>query len=167
MLARAVVQPAITKGLLDEGAASVDQFDRLMRARVVGGEALRMKVWNEDGKVIYSDEPRLIGEKFTLEEDQKEVFETGVSHGDLSDLSERENQFEAPLGRVLEVYTRVDGPNGQPLLFEVYYDGGRISERTSDLTRAFMPVTLGGVLLLLLLTVPLVYLLATLERLGS
>ncbi len=160
LLARAVVQPALTSGLLSGGAADVDRFDRLMRARVVGGEALRVKIWNSDGVVIYSDEPRLIGDQFTLDADQREVLDSGVSHAALSNLTERENRYERPLGQVLEVYTPVDGPKGEPLLFEVYYSGDQIAERTSQLTRAFQPVTVGGVVLFLLFTVPLVFLLA-------
>ena len=110
LLARAVVQPALTAGVMSRGAADVDRLDRLMRARVIGGEALRVKVWDEDGTVIYSDEPRLIGDRFVLDDEEREVLESGQSHAELSTLTSPENRYEQPLGRVLEVYTPVDGP---------------------------------------------------------
>lgn len=160
LLARAVVQPALTAGLMSRGAADVDRFDRLMRSRVTGGEALRVKLWDSEGVIIYSDEPRLIGDEFALDEEEREVLDSGVSHGELSNVTSPENQFEQPLGRVLEVYTAVDGPDGEPLLFEVYYEDDGVAERRAEIVRAFQPVTVGGILLFLVLTVPLVYLLA-------
>ena len=39
----------------------------------------------------------------------------------MSDLRRRENKFETEEGGLLEVYTRIDSPEGEPLLFEAYY----------------------------------------------
>ena len=55
---------------------------------------------------------------------------------------------------------RSTGPAGEPLLFEVYYADDGVAERRAEILRAFQPLTVGGILLFLLLTVPLVYVLA-------
>jgi two-component system NarL family sensor kinase len=160
LLARTVVQPALTTDLLDTSAADVDQFDRLMRARVLSDEVVRVKVWDANGTVVYSDEPRLIGEQFELEDEQLSVLADGGTDAEVSDLTRSENQYEQPLGRVLEVYTRVEAPDGEPLLFELYFSYDDVARRTDQVLSAFRPITVGGILLFLLLTAPLVWLLA-------
>ena len=159
LLATTVVEPALSHGLLTTQAGDVDRFDRLVRSRVVGGEVVRVKVWDENGTIIYSDEPRLIGDTFTLGDDQLEVLNNGGSNAEVSDLSKSENEFERQLGQVLEVYTRVRAPGGEPLLFEVYLTDTNLQARADELYGLFRPLTVGGILLFLVLTTPLVWVL--------
>ena len=160
LLAHAVIQPALSAGVVGAQAADLDQFDRLVRQRVQDGEVLRVKLWNSAGEVVYSDEPRLIGERFELGDEQLRVLEFGGTDAEVSDLTKSENQYEQPLGRVLEVYTRVSAPDGEPLLFELYFPYDDVARRTDQVLAAFRPITVGGILLFLALTVPLVWLLA-------
>lgn len=160
LLARTVVQPALTHGLVTAEAADIDRFDRLVRRAVGDTDVLRVKVWNADGMVVYSDEPRLIGQQFALGDDQQRVLTGGGSAAEVSNLGRSENTFERPLGRVLEVYTRVETPDGQPLLFEVYYAYTDVVVRADRLVAAFRPISVGAVLVFLLLAVPIVWLLA-------
>ena len=160
VLAESVVQPAIPRGLVDQEAASVDQFDRLIRHRVLVGEVLRVKIWDQAGTVIYSDEPRLIGDQFVLDEESLAILRDGGAAAEVSDLSKPENPFEEPLGRLVEVYTQILSPEGEPLLFEAYFSYENVERRSETVLSAFRPITVGGILLFLLLTVPLVWLLA-------
>ncbi len=160
LLARAVVQPALGTGVLEAEAAEVDRFDRLVRQRVHDGEVLRVKVWDARGNIVYSDEPRLIGEQFVLGDEERAVLASGGTDAEVSDLAKSENQYEKPLGRVLEVYTRVTAPDGEPLLFELYFPYDDVARRTDQVLAAFRPITVGGILLFLALTVPMVWLLA-------
>jgi two-component system NarL family sensor kinase len=159
LLASTVVEPSLSSGLLTTAPGELDKFDRLIRSRVLGGDIVRVKVWDEDGLIIYSDEPRLIGQTFTLGAEQLEVLSNGGSDAELSDLSRSENEFENQLGQVLEVYTRVLAPNGDPLLFELYLDDTNLQARADQLFNLFRPLTVGGILLLLVLTTPLVWVL--------
>jgi len=52
-----------------------------------------------------------------------------------------ENQFETHFGRLLEVYTRVQTPDGQPLLFEAYFSYEDVSRRSAEVLRSFRPIT--------------------------
>ena len=52
-----------------------------------------------DGEIVYSDEPRLIGDQFALGDEEREVLEIGRSVTlELSDSDERENRYEQPSG---------------------------------------------------------------------
>ena len=73
-----------------------------------------------DGRVVYSDEPRLIGTRYALDDAKREVLRTGTTRAELSDLSGPENQFERGQGDLYEVYLPVRAPDGTQLLFETY-----------------------------------------------
>jgi signal transduction histidine kinase len=160
LIADAVIEPALSSGLLTTDAGDLDKFDRLVRSRVVGGEIIRVKIWDANGQIIYSDEPRLIGETFTLGPEQQQVLDNGGSDAEVSDLSKSENEYENQLGQVLEVYTRVVAPNGDPLLFELYLTDTNLQARADELYSLFRPLTVGGILLFLIVTTPLVWLLS-------
>lgn len=160
LLAETVIEPALSAGLLDTEAGDLDRFDRLVRSRVISGEVVRVKVWAGDGRIVYSDEPRLIDQAFPLGEDEQEVLDSGGSDAEVSDLSRSENSYDQQLGRVLEVYTRVEAPGGEPLLFELYLTDANLEARADELFRLFRPLTVGGLLLFLLLTTPLVWVLS-------
>ena len=160
LLAETVAEPALSSGLLDTQAGDLDRFDRLVRTRVLRGEVVRVKVWDAEGRIVYSDEPRLIDQTFALGADQREVLANGGSDAEVSDLSKSENTLDQQLGRVLEVYSRIEAPSGEPLLFELYLSDDNLKARADELYRLFRPLTVGGLLLFLLLTTPLVWVLS-------
>ena len=158
LIAQTAIEPALSSGLLDTSAGDLDRFDRFVRGRILEGDVVRVKVWNSDGVVVYSDEPRLIGQQFALDDHQLSVLTNGGSEAEVSDLARSENDFDQQLGQVLEVYTLVEAPSGEPLLFELYLTDDNLQERADELFGLFRPLTVGGILLFLLLTTPLVWL---------
>src|SRR6185312_14441013 len=54
----------------------------------------RVKIWAADGTVLYSDVPQLIGKKYTLGAEEREILEKGGAEAELSDLSKPENRYE-------------------------------------------------------------------------
>lgn len=147
-------------GLVDLRSASLDRFDRLAVSRILVGDVLRVKIWDKDGRIVYSDQTELIGESFGLGAEELDVLLRGGTDAEVSDLSEPENRFETGFGRLLEVYTQIWSPEGEPLLFEVYYSYDLVSEEGADVLDAFRPITIAGLLLFAGLTGPLVWALA-------
>lgn len=156
-LGQSVVEPAITRGLVYGDEEAVERFDRVIHERLRVDAVRRLKLWSTDGTVVYSDEPQLIGDRFPLAEEQREVLERGGSDAEVSDLSRAENEFEAGSGKVVEVYTRVTSPEGDPLLFETYFSLSDVNSRKDEIIRSFRPVTLTGTLVLAVLAAPLVW----------
>jgi signal transduction histidine kinase len=116
---------------------------------------MRVKVWAPDGRIVYSDEPRLIGAQYALGADDREALEDGATRAELSDLSRPENRYERSEGRVLEVYRLIRTPAGAPLLFETYSSYRDATARETDIWYRFAPISVGVLLLLLILQVPL------------
>ncbi len=116
---------------------------------------VRVKLWTSTGRIVYSDEPQLVGAIYPLGADEQEALETGVSRADVSDLSAPENRFERSAGPLLEVYLPVHTPSGTPLLFETYSRYSSVKARTREVWLAFAPITFGSLLLLQIVQVPL------------
>lgn len=160
VVAHSVAEPAIPVGLVDGEAAAVDRFDRTVLSRLLVGRILRVKIWDGDGTIVYSDKVQLIGEQFDLDEEELEIVANGGSAADVSDLDEPENRFERGQGKLLEVYTQVRSPSGEPLLFEAYFPYSDVTRRSADIASDFRPITIAGLVIFLLLTSPLVWVLA-------
>jgi two-component system NarL family sensor kinase len=168
LLGRSVAEPAIPRGLVDGDPGAVDRFDRAVLRRLLVGDVQRIKIWRSDGTIVYSDQTRLIGSRYPLGEDELEILEHGGSDAEISDLGEPENRFEKKSsGGLLEVYSRVQSPEGEPLLFEAYYSLADIAARRQQVYDAFQPIALGGLLVLVAVTTPLLWALTRrLERTG-
>jgi two-component system, NarL family, sensor kinase len=155
VLANSVAEPAMPQGLVAGDPGAIDRFDREVLDRLMVGDVQRIKIWRADGTIVYSDATQLIGKRFSLDDEQLNVLHTGDTEGGLSELQRRENEFEDEEGGLLEVYTRIESPEGRPLLFEAYYSVRAVKERSAEVLTPFRRITAGALLALLLLGVPL------------
>lgn len=156
VLADAVVQPSLTDALMAGDPRAVPAFDKVMRAQVLTGHVVRVKIWSATGTVRYADESQLIGQTFSLDQARREVLTTPTTRAEVSTLDEPENEFEKG-DRLLEVYRPVWSPDGQLGLFEIYTSYEPVRARTSALWRGFAGITLSSLLLLILLMAPLLW----------
>ena len=157
LIADAVVQPVLQDGLVTSEPAAVAALDTAVRDSVLGDEVVRVKVWDADGRIVYSDDGRLVGRVFPLGEDEAAVLVHPVTEAEVSDLDRPENVFERGQGKLLEVYRPVWTPDGTPLLFETYSRYDAVTERSTALWRGFSGITLTSLLLLVVLMLPVVW----------
>src|SRR4051794_10313101 len=68
--ALAVVAPYLTPAVLRGEPKALARLDHAMRTQVLHDPIRRVKLWAPDGRIVYSDEPRLIGDRFPLEDDE-------------------------------------------------------------------------------------------------
>ena len=155
-----IVEPVLSRGLLTGDPRAVARVDRIVQERVLNERVARVKIWSGDGRIVYSDEPRLIGAVYPLGEDERDVLVSGETEAELSDLDEPENRFERGQGDLYEVYTRVRTPDGTPLLFETYQRGSSLVARGRDVWLPFAVPVLASLVLLWLVQVPLAWRLA-------
>ena len=160
---RSVISPEMPRGLVTSEPAAVAAFDNVVHRQVLGGWVVRVKLWDATGRVVYSDEHRLIGQRFAVEPDVLALLragKTGSVVGKLSDLTEPENRFERSFGKLYEAYTVTRSPEGQLLLFEAYFRYSDVSHRSDEILGQFLPLSIGALLIFLALTIPLVWRLA-------
>jgi two-component system NarL family sensor kinase len=157
LFAESVVQPAIQDGLLTGSPTALARLDKAVQTSVLGPRVVRVKIWTTVGKIIYSDEPRILGKTFALGQEERSVLVAPTTHAEVSDLTRPENRYEKGRGKLLEVYRPVWTPSGTPLLFETYLPYDTVTARTGELWRGFAGITLTSLLLLITLMLPILW----------
>jgi two-component system, NarL family, sensor kinase len=157
LLANAVAAPALTEGLLTGTPAAVTAMDKAIREHVLGNSIVRVKIWDPTGLILYSDAPALIGKRFPLGVEERDVLTNPVVRADVSDLSAPENRLERGQGKLLQVYRPIWTPAGNPVVFETYARYDVVTARTGQLLRGFAGITLTSLLLLVVLLMPVLW----------
>src|SRR3954469_6458454 len=155
-----IVAPNVRAGLERGDPKAIAAMDRVIRGRVLSGDVVRVKLWDPTGRIVYSDEHRLIGFRTQLGDDDLEALRDGTTDAEVSDLSRPENRFERSHKKLLEVYLGVRTPQGHNLLFETYQRFSSISASGQRLWQRFLPALVGALVLLELAQIPLAYSLA-------
>jgi two-component system, NarL family, sensor kinase len=153
-LAGRFATPSLTAGVIAERPRSLDALDRLIRRSVLGGPVERVKIWTASGRIVYSDEPRLIGARFRLGDEERRALRTGGTDAEISDLTQPENRYERHGHKLLEVYLGVQGTNGDHLLFETYQRYASVAASSRRVWGDFAPALIGAIVLLGLLQIP-------------
>lgn len=150
-----LVEPALEAGVLTGDPAAIARLDELVRSDVLDDSLVRVKLWTRDGRIIYSDETRLIGTDWDLGADERAALASGAIEAEVSDLAKPENEFEQPFGKLLEVYLPIQARDGTTVLFEAYYRYSLVERTGGRLWRSFAPIALGSLVLLQLVQIPL------------
>ena len=148
LIAEAVVDPALARDA-GSGPGRFPELAAAVRAHVLSDSLVRVKLWASDGRILWSDDPRLVGRRFRLGDEEREVLEHPRTEAEVSDASAPENVHERGSGPLLEVYRPVRGPHGERLLFEAYFRAGVIDDRATSIWTRFAAVTLGSIAVVL------------------
>lgn len=103
--------------------------------RLLGGDTVRVKLWDHQGRILWSDESRLIGRRFTPGDHIKEAFEGEMAY-ERSDLTELENEYEVGLAPLLEFYLPVRLGDSVEAVFEAYQRLDPIDSTLQDVRMA-------------------------------
>jgi signal transduction histidine kinase len=160
VVARGVVEPSLTNGIAQSDPQAISALDRTVKDRVITPPIVRVKIWDADGRIVYSDDPRLIGLRYPLGADELHTLRTGTVDAGVSDLSAPENRYERGYDKLLEVYRPVRTPDGRTLLFEAYLRFANVSQDAQRVWTLFLPALLLALLVLWAVQVPLAWMLA-------
>ena len=83
--------PYLTDNLIAMDPAAVAAISKAGDSLIETSPVTHVKVWSEDGTVLWSDEPGLVGRRFELEEDDRELFASQGVTVDVSTLDALEN----------------------------------------------------------------------------
>lgn len=157
---RGIAEPALTTGIYSGQPAAIQKLDRALSGAASSEPVIRVKIWSRQGKILWSDEPRLIGDRFALGEEELAAMRAGRTNAEVSDLAKPENRFERNYEKLLEVYLPIRGPGGQRLLFESYSRFSSITRSGRRQFESLVPALAGALFLLWLATLPLAFQLA-------
>lgn len=156
-----IAEPVLTPAVLRGDRVALARLDRAVRRRIIGGPVVRVKIWDASGRIIYSDEPRLIGSRYVLGADERAALRNRGVYADTSDLTRPENRFDRQFHRLMEVYLSIRATDGTPVLYEDYERSSAITASSRRQLTALAPGLIGALVLLELIQVPLAWSLAT------
>ena len=154
---RGVVERNVTPALERGDPAAVARMDAVVRRISAAGNVVRVKIWLPDGRIVYSDEHRLIGSRYALGEDEQAAIANGETEADVSDLQRPENRFERRFGKLLEVYLPIRDTAGRKVLYEDYERYSSVASSGRQLWLSFAPAVFGALALLWLVQIPLAW----------
>ncbi|HTP18585.1 MAG TPA: sensor histidine kinase [Solirubrobacteraceae bacterium] len=164
---RGIAAPYLTPQLLAGQPEAIRAIDGAVRTRLLAAPVVRVKIWNGTGRIVYSDEPRLIGARYPLGASELHALRTGGVDAEVSDLSRPENRFERQYHKLLEVYYGMRAEDGTPALFELYQRFSSITASGNRVFRTFFVPMIATMVLLELAQIPLAVSLARKVRRGQ
>jgi hypothetical protein len=153
--AHAVFAPYVTDSAVLGDFDALRALDATARSYLVASGAVRVKVWDRNERVVYSDEPRSIGLTYAFDAEDLGVIASGRSVARVSNLARPENVFERSHGRLLVVQVRSFTDGGTPVLIETYYPYGLVTRSASQIRHRFIPMVVEAASLLACVQVPL------------
>jgi signal transduction histidine kinase len=167
LAAHGAVEPNLTDDLVAGDPAALARLDKLVRTRVLSSSVVGVKVWTRDGRIVYADKADQIGRRFALPADVRSLGEGDQVKAGVADLTRPENALDRENGKLLEVFSAVQTPSGQPLLFQLYRDYSSVTADAREAWWTFGLAALAGLVALWLIQLPLALNLARRLRRGQ
>ena len=154
-IATRLAAPLVDRDVREGRPGSARNLDTVMGNRMRDGSVTHVKLWDQEGRVIWADEEDLVGRRFPLQDDVASLFGTRKVTAELSDLSKEENVSERAEGELLEVYAGAFDADGVPMVFEAYLSTDQMEHDTRTIVVDFVPLILGALALFMLAVLPL------------
>ncbi|MUN63215.1 sensor histidine kinase [Kocuria sediminis] len=136
------VAPLITDDLLSGGTADAAQLDKRLQPWLQDGTIHRIKIWDEDGTILYSDERSLVGQNFGPPPWDADLVARGEGVATIEHQEGSENTHESRAGQLVEVYVGFVPASGEQLVFEAYYDDAIVREEERSVLLSMAPALL-------------------------
>ncbi|MGY2065463.1 sensor histidine kinase [Blastococcus sp. SYSU DS0619] len=142
----------LVPGYLNGTVADRFEFERAVANRLRDPSIESVVIWDDQGRVVYSNQRQLIGEQFPISEELRSAL-SGTLVAEVDESPETSYEGTAA-GPALEVYAPLSG-SGQDLALEVYYDHTVIERQAARLRSEVLPMALGGLVLLQAIQFPI------------
>jgi putative nucleotidyltransferase with HDIG domain len=124
----------------DLTALSPDRFaklDDLIRKELIGQQILRVRIWNRQGVLVYTDQKGLVGQAFAVSQELNQAL-GGVMATDVSSLNKSASASVLTLNapRQFEIYLPIRINSSQVVgAYEITHDADSVQARIDELQR--------------------------------
>lgn len=135
-----------------------DAFAERVKHLSLGPDIVRIKVWNKGQVVVWSDEKRLVGQRFPDNEELKGAL-NGEITSEISTLKKSEQKFERQFKRLLELYVpiRFKDKTDIETVFEIYQNLDHLYADISHLKSIVWTSVISGFVFLYLILFGIVW----------
>ncbi|TML23430.1 MAG: EAL domain-containing protein [Actinobacteria bacterium] len=146
LVARSSVEPIVVHADLRAPlAARLRQDLAASRKQLHAAGVVRIKLWNLDGKVVYSDRRDLVGRTFRPSDELLKAAD-GRIVSEVSDAEKAENVDDHGYGKLLEVYVPLRSSRGRVgSVFEMYMPYAPVAAAIANDLRTLALILLAGV----------------------
>lgn len=124
------------------------RFDAEVRRTVLGSDTVRVKLWNSEGTIVYSDADELIGRTFELSAAARQAF-SGDTGTTISDLQDPAHAFDRGEGELIEYYVpRPVGAEVVTSVIEIEQDVAEFNDALGRITRNVWVSIVAGLVVL-------------------
>jgi signal transduction histidine kinase len=120
---------------------------------IATSKVVRVKIYDTNGIVLYSDEAELIGQKlFGEEEEELREILSGQVVADISKPNKKENAFESQFGELLEIYVPISFNTNEVVgIVETYFQLDLLNKSILK-SQLYLVTSILSIFLLLLIT---------------
>jgi signal transduction histidine kinase len=154
----AVVEEFAAQGLIEAVNGEIPDMaalDEAVRGRLIGADVVRVKVWDINGTIIYSDLAEIVGTTYSPSPGLAGAFD-GVPQSGHAGLEGDESVGERDLGHLWEFYVPVASAGEVAVVFEVYETARSLHAALASIRRWVWFAVGSGLAVLLVFNVNLV-----------
>jgi signal transduction histidine kinase len=154
-VASAVAGPLVDDRIRAGEPVALARLDSILRDTMAHGSIEHVKLWTEEGRVLWSDEEEVRGRRFELEDKVRALFRTQGVTAEVSTLDKAENTAERDEGELLEAYAGVIDGSGRPLVVEVSLSTAQMRAEQRTILVALLSLAAGVLIAYQLAILPL------------
>lgn len=153
-IAHGLAAPLVDADVRAGDPADMARLATVLEHRMRDGSVVHVRLWDAEGRVIWSDRAGEIGRSVALRPDVQRLFGT---RGELSSDTEGRDRdaAESESGPVVETYVGARDADGVPLVVQASMSAVSVKQGAAAVARSVVPLVIGGLLLLQLAVLPL------------
>ena len=157
---RSSLDPFITDELVAGDSAALDKLAVAGASLIRDAGVVHVEVWSSAGKLLWADEPSLMGMVVEFEAEERALMDT---QGMMVELSAHEaGALDNEQLLAVDFGTRT--PSGDPVVVELFYPTSILRTLAAEERRSFRPLVFVGLALLAAVQIPLALALRTRRR---
>ena len=148
-LARRVLAPQTTSAAIAGDEAALSRLNAVARARMRDGSVIGINIWDLTGRVVYSNNPALIGRVYSLPQATALRQASESTSVKITSLEDPEDEFvRGSEPQLVKVYSLNRASSGEQLIFEVHFPISLVDAAKHDLLIKMAPVGLSALVIL-------------------
>ena len=151
-IAQRLAAPLVDRDVRAEVPRAVDRLTLVLGNRMQDGSVRHITIWDEEGVVIWSDDPAVMGQQLGLPPEAAELSGTLRATAEISDVDRAAEPVDDTL---FEVTVGARDGDGMPLVVQVYLPVGPVEDNARAIVMSFVPIMVGSLVLMNLLVLPL------------
>jgi signal transduction histidine kinase len=136
-------------------AGASEPLDTVLVSRFEDGYLSRARVWAPDGRVLWADDPELVGRSYPLAEQARSLLGTSEVHAELATSGGSVTSDGDEPEEFLDVYAGTFDAGGGPLLLEAQVATDHMNANEAAIIRGLAPVGIGALLLFQVAVLPM------------